>query len=143
MLTSLRIKNFTIVVELELDFADGMTVFTGETGAGKSIMIDALMLALGERADATVIRPGAEACDIQACFTCDPESESAVWLAAHDAVLEDNEILLRRVITREGRSKAYINGVVFPIQKLKELGVTLVHIHGQHQHQHHPHAKSS
>ncbi len=134
MLTSLRIKNFTIVAELELDFADGMSVFTGETGAGKSIMIDALMLALGERADATVIRPGAEACDIQACFTCDPASESAVWLAAHDAVLEDNEILLRRVITREGRSKAYINGVVFPIQKLKELGVTLVHIHGQHQH---------
>lgn len=135
MLTSLRIKNFTIVAELELDFTTGMSVFTGETGAGKSIMIDALILALGDRADASVIRPGAESCDIQACFSCDPESESARWLAEHDLSLEEPSIFLRRVVTREGRSKAYINGVVFPLQKVKELGVTLVHIHGQHEHQ--------
>lgn len=134
MLTSLHIQNFTIVAELELDFTNGMTVFTGETGAGKSIMIDAVILALGDRADASVIRPGAESCDIQVTFTCSPNSESAEWLAAHDLPFDDATILLRRVITREGRSKAYINGVVFPLQKVKELGVTLVHIHGQHEH---------
>ena len=134
MLTSLCIKNFTIVAELELDFAAGMSAFTGETGAGKSIMIDALMLALGGRADASVIRPGAESCDIQACFTCSLDSDSARWLLEHDVAMDD-DIFLRRVITREGRSKAYINGVAFPLQKVKELGVTLVHIHGQHEHQ--------
>lgn len=133
MLTSLCIKNFTIVAELELDFSTGMSVFTGETGAGKSIMIDALMLTLGARADASVIRPGAESCDIQACFTCSPNSDSARWLVDNDLIFEE-DIFLRRVVTREGRSKAYINGVVFPLQKVKELGVTLVHIHGQHEH---------
>ncbi|MEI6095057.1 MAG: AAA family ATPase, partial [Gammaproteobacteria bacterium] len=134
MLTSLCIKNFTIVAELELDFAAGMSAFTGETGAGKSIMIDALMLALGGRADASVIRPGGESCDIQACFICSVDSDSARWLLAHDLAVDD-DIFLRRVITREGRSKAYINGVAFPLQKVKELSVTLVHIHGQHEHQ--------
>lgn len=134
MLSSLCIKNFTIVEELELDFNAGMSVFTGETGAGKSIMIDALILALGGRAEGTVIRPGAEACDIQACFTYFPDSIVAQWLVEHDLAI-DNELFLRRVITREGRSKAYINGIVFPLQKVKELGVMLVHIHGQHEHQ--------
>lgn len=134
MLTSLCIKNYTIVAELELDFAAGMSVFTGETGAGKSIMIDALMLALGGRADASVIRPGVDSCDIQACFTCSVNSESARWLLEHDLAVDD-DIVLRRVISREGRSKAYINGVAFPLQKVKEFGETLVHIHGQHEHQ--------
>lgn len=134
MLTSLCIKNFTIVAELELDFNAGMSVFTGETGAGKSIMIDALILALGGRADGTVIRPGAEICDIQACFTYFPDSIVAQWLVEHD-LAADNDLFLRRVITREGRSKAYINGIIFPLQKVKELGVMLVHIHGQHEHQ--------
>lgn len=134
MLTSLCIKNFTIVAELELDFKTGMSVFTGETGAGKSIMIDALILALGGRTDANLIRPGAETCDIQACFAYSSHSMVAQWLIEHDLVV-DNDLFLRRVITREGRSKAYINGIVFPLQKVKELGVMLVHIHGQHEHQ--------
>jgi len=112
MLTSLRIKNFAIVAELELDFQSGMTAFTGETGAGKSIMIDALLLALGERADSsTVIRPGAQACDIQACFSSLPDSEPTRWLDEHEVNTDEGEILLRRVINDEGRSKAYINGV--------------------------------
>ena len=134
MLTALCIKNFTIVSELELDFNSGMSVFTGETGAGKSIMIDALVLALGGRADGTVIRPGADSCDIQACFALSAGTGVAQWLADQD-IPADNELYLRRVITREGRSKAYINGIVFPLQKVKELGVMLVHIHGQHEHQ--------
>ena len=135
MLTCLRIKNFAIVAELELDFSAGMTAFTGETGAGKSIMIDALMLALGERADINVIRPGQQTCDIQASFSYVAHSEPAAWLAAHDLPCEDSQIVLRRLITLEGRSKSYINGVAFPLQKVKELSETLVHIHGQHQHQ--------
>lgn len=135
MLTSLRIENFAIVSFLELDFQQGMTVFTGETGAGKSIMIDALMLALGGRADTSVIRVGQEKCDIQACFQYDAETPPAAWLAAHDIPQDHQEIFLRRVIYAEGRSKSYINGLPFPLQKIKELSEMLVDIHGQHQHQ--------
>ncbi|MDP3705652.1 MAG: DNA repair protein RecN [Legionellaceae bacterium] len=135
MLTSLRIEHFAIVDLLELDFTQGMTAFTGETGAGKSIMIDALMLALGERADASVIRAGADKCDIQACFSVEANSQPAQWLHEHDVAHDDGEILLRRVMFAEGRSKSYINGVPFPLQKIKELSESLVDIHGQHQHQ--------
>lgn len=135
MLTSLRIENFAIVSQLELDFKNGMTAFTGETGAGKSIMIDALMLALGGRADASVIRGHAEKCDITASFYIDSDSAPACWLNQHDVMNHDNEVILRRVIMAEGRSKSYINGQPFPLQKVKELSEMLVDIHGQHQHQ--------
>lgn len=135
MLTNLRIENYTIVKQLDIDFANGMTAFTGETGAGKSIMIDALMLALGGRADASVIRAGEEKCDISACFQLDAESEPSHWLLEHDLDCDSDQIILRRVLYTEGRSKSYINGQPFPLQKVKELSEMLVHIHGQHQHQ--------
>lgn len=135
MLTTLCIEHFAIVKHLELDFTQGMTAFTGETGAGKSIMIDALMLALGGRTDASVIRPGEQQCDITAGFSFDHHSEPALWLAEHDVSYENNELYLRRIIFAEGRSKSYINGQPFPLQKIKELSEKLVHIHGQHQHQ--------
>ncbi len=135
MLVSLRIENYAIVSHLELDFTEGMTAFTGETGAGKSIMIDALMLALGERTDATVIRTGAEKCDITACFQLDSAEALLDWLKEHDVSHDEGELFLRRVIYREGRSKSYINGQPFPLQKIKELGEMLVCLHGQHQHQ--------
>lgn len=135
MLTSLCIENFAIVSQLELDFASGMTAFTGETGAGKSIMIDALMLALGGRADASVVRAGADKCEIIASFSFDDGSLPAVWLADHDLACDDGEILLRRIMYAEGRSRSYINGQPFPLQKVKELSEMLVDIHGQHQHQ--------
>ena len=135
MLASLRIENFAIVSQLELDFAKGMTAFTGETGAGKSIMIDALMLALGGRADASVVRAGAEKCEIFASFTFDEGSQPADWLVEHELANDDGEILLRRIVFAGGRSKSYINGEPFPLQKVKELSAMLVDIHGQHQHQ--------
>jgi DNA repair protein RecN (Recombination protein N) len=135
MLTSLCIENFAIVSQLELDFRQGMTAFTGETGAGKSIMIDALMLALGWRADASVIRPGQEKCDITACFHIDSHAAPAQWLNEHEVSHEEGEIFLRRVVNAEGRSKSYINGQPFPLQKIKELSEMLVDIHGQHQYQ--------
>ncbi len=135
MLMSLRIENFAIVSQLELDFSNGLTAFTGETGAGKSIMIDALMLALGGRADASVVRLGAEKCEIHACFSFDNHSQPESWLNDHDLTHTNNELLLRRVMYAEGRSKSYINGQPFPLQKVKELSEMLVDIHGQHQHQ--------
>lgn len=135
MLTTLCIEHFAIVKHLELDFRQGMTTFTGETGAGKSIMIDALMLALGGRGDASVIRPGEDKCDITAGFTIDKNSEPYQWLAEHELKCEEGELYLRRIIYAEGRSKSYINGQPFPLQKIKELSEHLVHIHGQHQHQ--------
>ncbi len=135
MLITLRIENFAIVSSLTIDFLEGMTAFTGETGAGKSIMIDALMLALGGRADASVIRLGENKCDILAGFSFEDGSQPAVWLAEHEICAEDGEVFLRRIINSEGRGKSYINGVQFPLQKVRELSETLVDIHGQHQHQ--------
>lgn len=135
MLTALHIENFAIVKSLVLDFTMGMTAFTGETGAGKSIMIDALMLALGERSDASVVRQGESKCTITASFTFEANSEPAIWLDEHDIAGEDGEIILRRTIASEGRSKSYINGQPFPLNKTKELSELLVDIHGQHQHQ--------
>ncbi|MBA4696067.1 MAG: DNA repair protein RecN [Legionella sp.] len=135
MLTTLSVKNFVIVDQLELDFFEGMTAFTGETGAGKSIMIDALTLALGGRAEASVVRAGQEKCDITACFQIDSGSEPAQWLINHKLENEDDTVLLRRIIFAQGRSKSYINGHPFPLQKVRELSETLVHIHGQHQQQ--------
>jgi DNA repair protein RecN (Recombination protein N) len=135
MLLSLRIENFAIVSFLDLDFHAGMTAFTGETGAGKSIMIDALMLAFGGRAESSVIRQGADKCEVIATFSYSENSLPAQWLTAHEIESAEKEIILRRVILKEGRSKSYINGLPFPVQKLKELAETLVDIHGQHQHQ--------
>lgn len=134
MLTTLSIQHFAIVKALEIDFSEGMIAFTGETGAGKSIMIDALMLALGARADASVIRPGHETCVVTACFHYEENSEPAQWLAAHQLLSEVGEVYLKRVIHTEGRSKSYINGYLVPLHQVKELGEQLVLIHGQHQH---------
>ncbi|MDF1684286.1 MAG: DNA repair protein RecN [Legionellaceae bacterium] len=136
MLRSLLIENLAIVTHLELDLSEGMTAFTGETGAGKSIMIDALMLAMGGRADASVIRAGETKCSVSALFTFEPDSEPALWLEEHDLLEADSdEIWLRRVIHTEGRSKSYINGQPLPLTKIKALSELLLDIHGQHQHQ--------
>ncbi len=133
MLRTLSIRDFVIVEQIELDFADGFTVFTGETGAGKSILIDALSLTLGGRADANMVRETALKADICAEFFSNPTSD--IWLAEQEIVAEENIILLRRTVDNTGRSKAYINGVAVTASQLRELGALLVDIHGQHAHQ--------
>jgi DNA repair protein RecN (Recombination protein N) len=133
MLRTLSIKDFVIVDAIELDFAPGFTVFTGETGAGKSILIDALALALGGRADASVVREGASKTDITAHFSTG--DAASAWLETHEFHSEEGGALLRRVIDNAGRSKAFINGVAATAAQLRELGEMLVDIHGQHAHQ--------
>ncbi|EDT02933.1 DNA repair protein RecN [Burkholderia ambifaria IOP40-10] len=132
MLRHLSIRDFVIVAALDLEFDSGFTVFSGETGAGKSILIDALALALGERADASVVRAGCGRADITAEFT--PHDRVARWLDEHAFDAEDT-VMLRRVIDANGRSRAFINGTSATLAQLRELGEMLVDIHGQHAHQ--------
>ncbi|MDP5054312.1 MAG: DNA repair protein RecN, partial [Congregibacter sp.] len=134
MLTQITISQFTVVETLEVDFRDGLTVVTGETGAGKSIMLDALGLCLGDRADPGAIRPGHDRADISARFDISDMPHAQRWLKEHD-LEADGDCLFRRVITREGRSRAYINGHAVTLQDCASLGELLVDIHGQHAHQ--------
>jgi DNA repair protein RecN (Recombination protein N) len=134
MLTSLYIRDFAVINVLELETADGLTVLTGETGAGKSIVIDALALALGGRADTGVIRHGSERAEVCASFALKPGSDAADWLKTQD-LDSDGECVLRRVIDAERGSKGFINGRPVPIQLLRDFGEYLVDIHGQHEHQ--------
>jgi len=134
VLNHLFIRDFAIVHKLELAIEPGLTVLTGETGAGKSILIDALALALGERAEGHVIRHGCERAEVAAGFELRSVQDAAHWLQAHD-LFEDGECLLRRVVERDKGSKAWINGRPVPIQMLRELGERLVDVHGQHEHQ--------
>ena len=131
MLSSLHIRDFVIVEKTDLHFEDGFTVFSGETGAGKSILIDALSLALGGRTDVGVIREGCERTEISAVF--DPNPAVADWLKANG--FRDEELILRRIITQQAKSRAFINDSPCTLSQLKALGEMLVDIHGQHQHQ--------
>lgn len=134
MLTQLTINNFAIVDHLITDFNSGMTAITGETGAGKSIAIDALSLCLGARADVASIRYGSERIDISSHFLLDDTPSALNWLKENQ--LDDhNECIIRRVINQDGRSKAFVNSSAVPIVQLKELGQMLIQIHGQHEHQ--------
>jgi DNA repair protein RecN (Recombination protein N) len=134
MLAQIRINNYTVVSALDMEFAPGMTVITGETGAGKSIMLDALGLCLGDRADPKSIRHGCERAEMCASFdiTCIPAA--IAWLKDRDLYTGD-DCLLRRVITADGRSRAYINGSLCTLQDCAELGALLIDIHSQHAHQ--------
>lgn len=133
MLRTLTIRDFVIVDTIELEFSNGFTVLTGETGAGKSILIDALQLALGGRGDASMVREGAAKADISADFALTPAAN--VWLEQNEFDTDEGGALLRRVIDNAGRSKSYINGVAATASQLRELGELLVDIHGQHAHQ--------
>lgn len=134
MLTQLTVSNYAIAERVELQFSHGMTALTGETGAGKSIVLDALGLAMGGRADAGAVRHGAKRADVTATFDVSRITETRQWLEEHE-LDDENDCILRRVISKDGRSRAYINGQPCPLAHLKELGSTLMDIHSQHQHQ--------
>ncbi len=134
MLAQLTISNFAIVRELEIDFQRGMTAITGETGAGKSIAIDALGLCLGGRAEADMVRQGATRADICARFSLKDTPSAQEWLMTNQ-LDEGSECLLRRVISSDGRSRGFINGTAVPLSQLRDLGQHLIQIHGQHAHQ--------
>ena len=139
MLQTISLRDFVIVDQLELDFSAGFTVLTGETGAGKSILLDALSLVLGERADSSQIREGSSRAEISALFQIDPEliQSFGQWLDEQGFPLEDHgqSLLLKRTIESNGRSRAFINGSVATVTQLREAGDQLVDIHGQHAHQ--------
>lgn len=133
MLTQLTIRDFAIVDRLDLEFSPGMTVLTGETGAGKSIIVDALGIVLGDRADSGVIRHGQSRAEIIANFDVSQCASVKKWLKAHE-LDADGECLLRRTLSSEGASRAYINGRPVALQQLRELADELIDIHSQHQH---------
>jgi DNA repair protein RecN (Recombination protein N) len=134
MLNYIHIRNFAVIDELELELGTGMCVLTGETGAGKSILVDALGLVLGDRADSSVVRHGTKRAEITIAVEISKLDEVKSRLAEYDLASND-ECILRRIIARDGRSKAYINGTLVPLSILKPLGEMLVDIHGQHEHQ--------
>ncbi len=134
MLTQIHIRDLAIVSSQVLELHSGLTVLTGETGAGKSILIDALGLALGDRADNSMIRNGSDRAEVSAYFDISDHPAARRWLEAQ-ALDEDNDCLVRRVLSREGRSRCFINGRPVPLQQVQELGNLLLEIHGQHAHQ--------
>ena len=134
MLTSLQVRDFAIVDQIDVEFEAGMTVLTGETGAGKSILVDAIGLVLGERGNAQLVREGAKRAEFAAEFDVSDVQTAKTWLE-EQALDVDDECLLRRIINADGRSRAFINGNSVPLSQLKSLGELLLDIHGQHFHQ--------
>jgi DNA repair protein RecN (Recombination protein N) len=135
MLTHLQVRDLAIVDALELDFAGGLTVLTGETGAGKSIVVDALMLACGARADADQIRAGADKAEVAATFDIGQAPAELRAQLEEQSIEADDELLVRRVINADGRSRAYLNGRAVPVQQLREVVGRLLDVHGQHEFQ--------
>lgn len=134
MLSHMTISNFAIVKTLEFELKSGMTTITGETGAGKSIAIDALGLCLGDRTEASMVRPNEDKADISATFSLNNNQSARRWLEDNE-LIDGEECILRRVITKEGRSRGFINGSPVPVSMQKSLGQLLINIHGQHAHQ--------
>jgi DNA repair protein RecN (Recombination protein N) len=134
MLSLIRVKNYAVIDEIEVEFGEGLNVMTGETGAGKSILVDALGLALGDRADATAVRHDAERAEISVSFDVPAGHAALAWLAER-GLDDDTACTLRRLVGSDGRSRAFINGQPVNLQDLKALGGLLVDIHGQHAHQ--------
>src|SRR6476646_9300194 len=135
MLRALSIRDYVIVEQLDLELASGFTALTGETGAGKSILVDALALATGGRADAGVVRAGAQRAEVSADFDAARLPEVREWLAAQDFEEGDGSCLVRRTVDSSGRSRAFVNGRPATAAQLRELGEMLLDIHGQHDHQ--------
>lgn len=134
MLTHIQIRDFAIIDAVELELSCGLTVLTGETGAGKSILVDALLLAAGGRAGAEVVRHGTERAEVSATFAIEGNAEALGWLA-EQAIEHEGECILRRVVGSDGRSRAYVNGQAMPVQAMRRLGEALVDVHGQMEYQ--------
>lgn len=134
MLVHLGIRDLAVVESLDLEFENGLTVLSGETGAGKSILLTALGLALGDRADSGFIRPGAAKAEINLAFDLADSPAARRWLDVSEMMAPEGECLIRRIIAQDGRSKAFVNGRPVTLQSLQELGAGLVEIHGQHAH---------
>ncbi|MGP5526906.1 DNA repair protein RecN [Psychrobacter celer] len=132
MLVSLTLHQFALIAQHELSMAEGFNVITGETGAGKSLLLDALSLCAGERADIAMIRHGAAHADIYAQFDVANNALVAEWFAEHDRALDEPDVLIRRQLSQTGRSKAWLNGTPVSLAELKSLGTLLVNIHSQH-----------
>ncbi|MEY4590516.1 MAG: repair protein RecN [Pseudomonadota bacterium] len=135
MLTHLSIRNLTLVDSLDLELAAGLTVLTGETGAGKSILLDAIGLSLGDRADADKIRQGQDKAEVSAQFCLTHRPDILSWLESEDLSAPQNECILRRSLSREGRARAFINDRAVTLQQLRSLGEQLINLHSQHEHQ--------
>ena len=131
MLVHLQIRDLAVIDAAEIELGGGMTALTGETGAGKSIIVDAVMLALGGRASADALRHGAERAEITATFDAGANPAVRRWLEEQSIGQDDGELVLRRVIGRDGRSRQYVNGQSLPAQSVRELGERLIDIHGQ------------
>src|SRR5580698_3948949 len=129
MLTHLQLRDLVLVDQAELEFSGGLTALTGETGAGKSIVVDALLLIAGGRGAGDIARQGAERAEVTASFSALP-SAAVTWLK-EQSIDFDGELVVRRVIGADGRSRAYVNGQVVPLQALRELAESLIEIHGQ------------
>src|ERR1043166_1493670 len=131
MLSRLSIRDIVLIERLDIDFAAGLSVLTGETGAGKSILLDAFALALGSRGDASLVRNGAEQGQVTAAFDVEP-GHPALALIAENGIATEDGLILRRVQLSDGRTRAFVNDQPVSVQILKSLGTALVEIHGQH-----------
>lgn len=135
MLTHIHIRNFAIIDELELELKSGMTALTGETGAGKSILLDAIGLVLGDKADSQTVRHGTDKAEITLTLDISETAHAQQWLNEHELLLDDEQCILRRVISKAGKSRAWINGTPATLALMRQLGEQMVEIHGQHEHQ--------
>ncbi|OGT42183.1 MAG: DNA repair protein RecN [Gammaproteobacteria bacterium RIFCSPHIGHO2_12_FULL_37_34] len=135
MLTQIHIRHLATIEELQINFLNGSTMITGETGAGKSIFLEAIELALGGRSRIEMIRPGKEQAEINLCFDINRLSPAREWLIKHDFFQDSDECIIRRILTQDGRTRNYINGTPTTLQLIRELSEHLFHLHGQHEQQ--------